>query len=787
MTACCVVLAAVAACSGGTPRETSALPVRLVDSFEDAALLGRVDPAATAPAPSEWRFDTGTAGWEAGPGVVGFEARNAALVGRASNAVPLVHVERRRGLATDDLLHAVEVRARVSAGARLGVRFQSDLVGGLAATAADPEVPFWGYYVDLEPGDAVRSYTIPIGPRPTRAAQTRHVILRPTDTPGASFAVESVRLVFRREHLATLPSGRAWQGLGEIYQDALLLRTGEGVTLPSRLPPEPRLELSLGTVEPGPVTFRVAVVPSDGSAAQTVLQRTLTTPHRWESASADLGAFAGKSVEIALSASGAEPGIPGFFGNPVIRSGAGVGTERPQVVILILADTLRRDHLDAYGYRRATAPNLARAAEEGALFERPVAQASWTKVSAPSLLTSLYPSSHGVTRFDARLADEAVTLAEVFRDAGYATLGYSSIFFTGRFSNLQQGYEILHEAGSLEGEAEDSKTARTFVDRLLDWLDRHPRTPVFVVLHLFDPHDPFEPRPPYDALWADAAQREAHERKRERARGFIRNPVHRGFAMPAEAELRAAGVDPFAYVEHEMDWYDGSIRGLDAELVRVFERLQNLGLAERSLVAFTSDHGEEFHEHGRMFHGHSLYGELVSVPLFFWGPGRVPAGLRVDALVQSIDVFPTLVELAGIAPPAGIQGRTLSPYFELDPLAPSPPVRPAFAEQHGDPVAGLERADVDSVAVVAGRWKLIHNTRAPEGVPEFELYDTAEDRFERRNLAEELPDVVERLRGELDGWRQRTAGVRLPAGRSSSEDLGPEERARLRALGYLSD
>ncbi|MCP4655606.1 MAG: sulfatase, partial [bacterium] len=305
-------------------------------------------------------------------------------------------------------------------------------------------------------------------------------------------------------------------------------------------------------------------------------------------------------------------------------TGAGAGRETPQGVILIVADTLRSDHLDAYGYPRPTAPVLSRLAAEGVLFRDCIAQASWTKVSMASILSSLYPTTHGVALPEDRLPSSARTLAEVYRDAGYATLSLSSIFFNGRSTNLHQGFEEFHEADSL-ADHQPSKTSREYMDRLLPWLETHREVPFFVLLHVFDPHDPFRPYRPYDTRWTEVSDLEAHRQERRRTVQLMEDRLH-NLARPLREELLAADVDPEAFVRTELALYDGSIRAMDAEIGRLVERLKELGLDESTLVAFTSDHGEEFLEHGRHFHGQSVYGELLRVPLVLWWPGVLPAG-----------------------------------------------------------------------------------------------------------------------------------------------------------------
>ncbi|MGH9175010.1 MAG: sulfatase, partial [Vicinamibacterales bacterium] len=397
----------------------------------------------------------------------------------------------------------------------------------------------------------------------------------------------------------------------------------------------------------------------------------MTTPYRWEQRAVDLTRFSGQNVTLTLGIRARESGAIGLWGAPAVRrrgalpeptaGGAAAALGRPpQGVIVVWADTLRQDHLDAYGYERKTAPALRQFATDGVLFRNSTAQATWTKVATPSMLTSLYPSTHGVADFNDRLPAAATTLAEVYRAAGYATVGFASNLFTGQFTNLHQGYEEQHEDGSLPNQG-SSKTAREYVDRLANWLEAHRDVPFFAFLHVYDPHDPFEPGRPYDTMWADPAKRDMHHQDLETVRKVISDPLLKLFGMPTRAELVKAGLDADAYVKHDVDWYDGSIRGLDTEMGRLFERLKGLGLDDRTLVVFTADHGEEFLDHGRTFHGQSVYGELTQVPLMMRWPGVLPAGRVVDDVVQTIDIMPTLLAISGLAAPAEVQGQSLVP------------------------------------------------------------------------------------------------------------------------------
>jgi arylsulfatase A-like enzyme len=693
------------------------------------------------------------------------------------------------------MLEEVEVRLRASAGANLFVAFSGQENVDLAEVALQPVI-FW-LATPIIAGNEVRSYTIHTA-RGIPLSRARHVFVRPTDVAGAHFEIESLRIVSRKEHLASVPSGIAWQGLSEFYRETIVARTPETVHFTLALPEKPWLDLSVGTLEEEPVVFRVAV--GDRGNEAVLLERTVTTPHRWDVAPVDLRPYANRQVSLTLSLAGSKPGLVGLWGAPIVRSlgarprpaaPAKAPGDPPQGIVLIWVDTLRRDHLDTYGYGRPTGPAVRRMASEGTLFRDAVVQATWTKVSTPSLLTSLYPATHGVRDFNDRLPNSAVTLAEVYREAGYATLSMSSGLFTGRFTNLHKGFEEVQENGSLKGEARTSKTARVYVDRLLPWLEAHREVPFFVFLHVQDPHDPYRPNPPYDALWTDHAGEAEHERQAKEVRKFIADPLMRAFQMPSRDDLRRAGLDPEAYVNYELGWYDGAIRGMDPEIARLLEGLRNLKLDRRTLVVYTADHGEEFLEHGRMFHGQTTYGELSNVPLILWRPGTVTAGAVVEQTVQAIDLMPTLLEMSRLPLPKAIQGHSLLPLLSTPSsgtayAATAPKAWPAVIEKSATLVGGgSPPRDAESFAIIRDGWKLVHNTKRPAGRPVYELYNHGKDPLDKVDLAAEQPEVVKRLANELEAWRRMAEVARLPPDSKSKEGLGKEELERLRALGYI--
>jgi arylsulfatase A-like enzyme len=783
------VVAAVCLAGCGRP---GSLPAggttRLVDIFDKTKVSGGQPAAALTVPRTEWRFDgpptaSPTRGWEAGPGVAGLQVRDGRLVGRSTTDFPVLHLEWTAGQQNPDQLDRVEVRLRVSAGATISAVVRSLPVVDLETEPARGRAVPWPIAGTLAPTEEPQTRALPTTVALT-GARMRHLLLRPTDVAGATFEIESIRLVFRREALASTPSGVGWQGLRDVFRETIVTRAPEVARFQVTLSARPVLDLSVGTPEDGAVTFRVAV-EREGEE-RVVLSRTVTSAYRWERRTVDLSAFAGATVTLALSARADRAGTVAFWGAPAVRERVETAGKPPQLVVLVQGDTLRPDHLDAYGYERATAPTLKRLAQEGALFHHALSQTGWTKASVPSVMTSLYPSTHGVHRIPDRLPSSAQTIAEAYRQAGYATASFSSVVFTGAFTNLHQGFEELHEVESTAGRSgpEGFKTAREYVDRMLEWIDAHRDVPAFVFLHVMDPHSPYVPNPPYDTTWADPAQRAEYQRQQKLLKGFIKTPTLAFRGMATKDELRAAGLDPEWFIRYSKDWYDGSILGMDREIGRLVEALDAGGLRERSLVAFYADHGEEFHEHGEMFHGQSVYGEMIRVPLILWAPGRIAPGTEVKSTVELVDVMPTLLDFSGLAVPREAQGISLRPLLTGQPVPVAWRDRPAFAEKQ--PTGAPEdRGTAEIYAVVDGRWKLIHHAvRGPKD-PEYELFDFEADPFDQRDLAAANGEVVARLARILDAWRRTTRAARLKPDDQLAKDLSPEQLETLRSLGYV--
>ncbi len=315
------------------------------------------------------------------------------------------------------------------------------------------------------------------------------------------------------------------------------------------------------------------------------------------------------------------------------------GELRPNV-ILISIDTLRPDHLGCYGYQPDTSPALDALCEDSVVFEEAIAQAPSTLHSHASMFTSLLPHHHLATwSGKTRLSEEALTVAEVLQEAGYRTAAFAGGGQMDRVFGLDQGFELYNQPSS-------EHFAGT-VSAGLKWLESGNGRPFFLFLHSYEVHHPYTPRQEYLELFDEGYDGPLPD---EISIELLRQ-INRG-----EIEFDAARDLP-----HILSAYDAEIRSADDGLAILIRYLKDNDLYENTLILFTSDHGEEFGEHGIVgWHSHTLYDELLRVPLVIKLPGSKHAGRRVPAQVRGIDIPPTVVSTAGLEIPSVFSGVDLS-------------------------------------------------------------------------------------------------------------------------------
>lgn len=427
---------------------------------------------------------------------------------------------------------------------------------------------------------------------------------------------------------------------------------------------------------------------------------------------------------------------------------------QPRNLLLISIDTLRPDHLGCYGYPRPTSPFLDQLASQGALFENAHATSPWTLPSHISLFTGLYPSQHGVMFEDLALPADLPTLAEALRARDFATAGIASAIFLGPRFGLSRGFDH-YVVIPTRAKGDVSATSLATTDRVsaggLEWLAAQRGRPFFLFLHYFDVHSDYRPEPRFAALFDRPYQGSADGTSRQ-LRAFLRREI-------------AFNADDLA---HLVDLYDAEIRQVDQALEALFDELRERGDLAQTIVVVTSDHGEEFFDHGGVFHGRTQYQEMLRVPLIFVGPG-IPHGLRIDQPVSLIDLAPTLLTLLGAPVPPSVSGRDLAPLWKA--RGDRWPERNLFAE------ANIIKEGADPKrAILRGRWKLVLH-----GSGEYELFDLVEDPSERVNRAAAEPKLTAGLSSQL------TVGLGKVRQATALPKLGPAMHKQLEALGYVRE
>ncbi|MBW2290118.1 MAG: sulfatase, partial [Deltaproteobacteria bacterium] len=380
----------------------------------------------------------------------------------------------------------------------------------------------------------------------------------------------------------------------------------------------------------------------------------------------------------------------------------GCGAEpRPPNFLFILVDTLRTDHLSAYGYERETSPALSRLVAGGVRFDRAYAAAPWTKPSVASMFTGQYPHRHGVNFVLDALPPEAVTVAERLSEAGYSTAGTVSHIFVAGKNGLDQGFDH-YDSAEAGGHSHISTTGVT--RRAIKLLEGFGTDPFFLFVHYFDPHYEYRRHPEF---------------------GFAPESVGRLRGGEDIHDLRAMGADLSPEeVRFLRDVYDEEVRFTDDGIGVLLASLEAQGLADDTIVIVAADHGEEFFERGWLGHTRTVHEEVIRVPLVVRVPGDPGPGRVVTTPISLASLAPTILDFAGIVAPDGnFQVASLRPLLEgvddAEPASVRSEVRYVVLNR-SNPQA--EKAAF-KYALIRDRYKLIKDFQAKR----FELYDLFED------------------------------------------------------------
>jgi len=467
-------------------------------------------------------------------------------------------------------------------------------------------------------------------------------------------------------------------------------------------------------------------------------------------------------------------------------------------VILILLDAVRFDHLGCYGYERETSPNIDLIASKGVVFENAFAQSSHTIESVPSLFTSSYPSTHNVQTITTAIPRELIRLPEILKSSGYRT----SIFSVNDYVSMTYGYKkgIVDFFGLEENVIKINKTVLghlfysfpkvSVIGEILEpilnfshsffssevsfntgdpgfvtkkamrWIKRNKNRPFFLYIHYEGGHFPYNAPGPYHKIFDP---------------DFTGEPIQKfpfkfGMFLPYEEGEPLHARD----LENMIAQYDGKIRYHDENLGLLLEHLKRLNLSDETIIIVTSDHGEEFYEHNGWGHGHSLYEEIIHVPLIFYGPELIPRGKRTKELVELVDIFPTVLSMLGIS-----DGLKLS--YEIEGID----LTPLFYENNPQPIRDfifteMNQGEHSASCLRTQKYKAIDIQFGLKRMRMF--FDLELDPRERNNLYDKETKVADKLFEKLDQICDQAEQEQF---KPRPTMVYQKLKKRLRSLGYI--
>lgn len=556
---------------------------------------------------------------------------------------------------------------------------------------------------------------------------------------------------------APLRSFAAEQGsVGGVERPSLALDRPLTLSFYLEVPPRAQLVFGVGTESKEHKASLEISVTRDGTDSATLFS-THAPGGRWSDHSVDLAGYAGQAVRLDVKGA-AEPSGRFLWSVPALMTPPGEPAKRPAAVrnvIVLLIDTLRADRLKPYNPRsRVETPVFDRLAREGVLFARAQSPENWTKPSCASVLTGLTPMTHGAKTSEAALSRAAEMVSETFHAAKFATGSFIANGYVSDRFGFDQGWDhyrnFIREGKPTEAE-NVFKTAG-------DWIEKNRDKRFFAYIQTIDPHVPYDP--PAELVQKYDPRPYAGPVQPRKTPTLLERAKQKRVTFSESDQRRLEAL------------HDGEITYHDRQLGRFLARLAELGVRDDTLLVITSDHGEEFRDHGSWGHGHSIFQELLGVPLLFHLPGGLPAR-RVEHPVSTLNIAQTVLDLSGVSGLSRAEGRSLVPD-----LLGATPVGPQAAFSDWQDIRRVVRL---------GSYKLV--ARASRSI----LFDLGQDPVEKNDLKPRDRPVAGRLARILLGqylgashrghWSQALQPEAAPL-RSEDAQMDATIRAQLKALGY---
>ena len=614
--------------------------------------------------------------------------------------------------------------------------------------------------------DGFKEIVIPIAEDKLRVGESS-IMLRATKTApvrGKSRSLAMDWLVFEP---------RPVEGQGVAAPSGLTVQSVDAGSKRSALvlPPRARVDWFVEVPEQGTLSFGSAAPASSSALAVELRSDSASTSERvavkrsWNDRQVSMKSLAGQVARVRFTNEGdADIALSGVR---VLRPAKEVVAvdEPARNVVVLLIDTLRASKLQTYYPKsRVKTPAIDEMAAQGAVFERAQSPENWTKPSVASVLTSLHPATHKTKEDASKLPRSALMLSEVYKKEGFKTASFIANGYVSNAFGFDQGWD--HYTNYIR-ERRNTNASNVFGEAQA-WIEKNKDSRFFVYIQTIDPHVPYDPPDRFLKMYdakpynGQVQNRRTHLMLDEAKK----NPKKYKFTQRDKERIEAL--------------HDGEISYHDEYFGKFLAKLGELGLDQNTILVVTSDHGEEFQEHGSWGHGHSVYQELLGVPLMFRWPGVIPASLRIDPVVSTMDIGPTVLEATGVAIPDQFEGRSLLG-FMLGDWPPAPYV--AFSDflDHRRVVRG-------------GDWKLIIRGNLSQVI-----FDLEHDYWEKNELDGSKHPIAQRylrtLHGQFLGaqdrgrWLASSTGPSVkkkPGLEQEKQEMTPELCEQLVALGYIS-
>lgn len=540
----------------------------------------------------------------------------------------------------------------------------------------------------------------------------------------------------------------------------------------------PILKFGLSTNTPLKRDSRVHVEISNiqGNKISHTFERDQINRHK--EIKLNLESFANESVRIVFANSiNNDPDLLIFWTNPVVHFSAEKDfplflqakknvsvkksrkkqkSKKPNVFIY-LVDALRADHLSCYGYDKETTPFIDEFSKDGILFRNFFANASWTKPAVGSILTGLYPHKHRAETREEKLSSDVIMLSEILKLNGYYTIYLTSNVNISKEFNFNQSIDYYKWSPVYDNSSEILNSD------LFSFIENNPgilEEPIFAYIHTIDPHEPYVPQEPFLK--------------------FMRKDIEKkGLAFSSDINLKRSteGLSK-EDIEFIMSLYDCEIYQNDFHFNKFIEFLKEKELFENSIVIFVSDHGEQFFEHGELFHGYSIYNEEIHIPLIIKFPHNEFSGTQSDLFLSQVDLMPTLLNYLGYDIPAQVDGMDILSLLKKENVK-----RSIFIKENLD--------DFSFIGFITNtdKMKYIANFKDTylSKVTSYEIYDLKKDFFENNNLLlDSTLFQAKTMKFRVDFLFQQTGeSIFKKESDVDIKKLDPATIEALKALGYL--